>query len=149
MSLVENLVSQISTNGLGGVTKPQGFDLNDDTFEQILKGINKGMNGTELNDQLNTIGRMGQPAGMVIEPFDGTSAVKPIGQENYVSQEPIEIKEVDTGRDYFSNLLKQAPQEHKILMNVAQKYASNIYNNIGKTLVEDLMDFAKDIKSAV
>ena len=34
-------------------------------------------------------------------------------------------------------------------MKVATKYASNAYNTFGKNFVEDLVDFAKDIKSAI
>ena len=144
MSLVENLVNQITTKGLGGVTKPQGFDLNDSTFENLLqKAIG---NGTELNDKLKILGDMGQPSGMIIEPFENSMTVKPIGQENYISAEPIQIKDVDLGNNYFLNLLKDAPQEHKSLMNVAKRYAASAYNTFGKNLVEDLTDFAKDIK---
>jgi hypothetical protein len=145
MSLVENLVNQISTNGLGGVTKPQGFDLNDPTFDNLLQ---KAMgNNAELNDKLQILGNLGQPAGIIIEPFDGTSAIKPIGQENYVNTEPIQIKDVDLGNNYFSGLLKDSPLEHKSLMNVAKKHASTAYNVFGKTLVENLTDFANDVKS--
>ena len=143
MSLVENLVNQISTNGLGGVTKPQGFDLNDDTFAKLLQ--DKMINETVLNDKLQALGTMGQPSGMIIEPLDGTAAIQPIGNENNIQSEPLEIKDVDTGTNYFSNLLKEAPQEHKILMNVAKKYASSAYNTFGRNLVEDIADFAKDL----
>ena len=41
MSLVENLINQISTQGLGGITKPFGFDMNDDTFANLLDDLNK------------------------------------------------------------------------------------------------------------
>ena len=37
MSLVENLINQITTQGLGGITKPLGFDMNDDTFANLLE----------------------------------------------------------------------------------------------------------------
>ena len=37
MSLVENLINQISTQGLGGISKPLSFDLNDDTFANLLE----------------------------------------------------------------------------------------------------------------
>ena len=39
MSIVENLVNQISTKGLGGITKPFGFDMEDDTFAKLLEGL--------------------------------------------------------------------------------------------------------------
>ena len=147
MSLVENSVNQISTKGLGGITQPQGFDLNDPTFDNLLQ---KAMeNNTELNDKLQILGNLGQPSGMVIEPYDGISAIKPIGQEHYINTEPVQIKDVDLGNNYFSTLLKDAPQEHKSLMNVAKKYATNAYYTFGRTLVENLTDFAKDITSNV
>lgn len=148
MSLVENLVNQISTNGLGGVTKPQGFDLNDLTFDNMLqKAMNIGDAG--LNDNMRILGSLGQPSGMIIEPFDKTSPIQPVGNENQVNTESIQIKDVDMGNDYFSNLLKEAPQEHKSVMTVAQKLATSAYNIFGKTLVEDLTDFANDVKSMI
>ena len=145
MSLVENLVNQISTNGLGGITKPQGFDLSDDTFEKMLQ--DKMISETGINDKLQALGTMGQPSGMIIEPLDGTSAIQPVSGENIIDSEPVQIRDVDTGVNYFSNLLKEAPQEHKILMNVAKKYASSAYNNFGRSFVENLTDFAKDVIS--
>lgn len=147
MSMVEQLLNQISTNGLGGITKPQGFDLNDSTFENLLQKALE--NHTELNDKLQILGDLGQPSGMIIEPYDKTAPIQPIGQENYTVSEPIQIKDVDLGNNYFSTLLKDAPQEHKSLMNIAKKYASVAYNTFGKTLVEDLTDFAKDVKSMI
>ena len=147
MSLVENILSQISTHGLGGVTKPQGFDMNDDTFEKILQSI--GKEGAALNDKLQALGNLGQPSGMIIEPLDDNLSVKPIGQENQniIDIKPVQIKDVDMGDNYFSNLLKDAPKEHKSIMNVAQKHAANAYNIFGKNLVENLTDFAKDVTS--
>ncbi len=146
MSLVENIISQISTKNLGGITKPQGFDMNDDAFEKILKGMGENANNV-LNEKLQTLGNLGQPSGMIIEPFDKTanasSPIKPVEE----STEPFQIKDVDLGNNYFSNLLKNAPKEHKSILNVAQKYASNAYNIFGKNLVEDLADFAKDVTS--
>ena len=70
MSLVENLINQITTQGLGGITKPQGFDLEDDTFSKLLE---KGLNAYNNEIQpTNTIGHMGAPAGLLIEPLEGT-----------------------------------------------------------------------------
>ena len=147
MSLVENLVNQISTNGLGGVTKPQGFDLNDQTFENLLQKAIE--NQSVVNDKLQILGNFGQPSGMIIEPFDKTAAIEPIGQENAVYDEPVQIKEVDLGNDYFSELLKKSPKEHLDVMNVAKKYAATAYNTFGKPLIENLNDFAKDVTSMI
>lgn len=147
MSLVENLVNQISTKGLGGITKPQGFDLNDSTFENLLqKAI---ANQSEINNTLQILGNFGQPSGMIIEPFDKTAAVEPIGQENTIPNEPVQIKEVDLGNDYFAELLKKSPKEHMDIMNVAKKYAATAYNTFGKPLIENLGDLAKDVTSMI
>lgn len=147
MSLVENLVNQISTKGLGGITKPQGFDLNDSTFENLLqKAIT---NQSEISNTLQILGNFGQPSGMIIEPFDKTAAVEPIGQENTISNEPVQIKEVDLGNDYFAELLKKSPKEHMDIMNVAKKYAATAYNTFGKPLIENLGDLAKDVTSMI
>ena len=147
MSLVENLVNQISTNGLGGITKPQGFDLNDPTFENLLqKAI---ANQSEINDKLQILGNFGQPSGLIIEPYDKTDAIQPIGNSNKVAEEPVQIKDVDLGNDYFAGLLKHFPQEHTDIMNVAKKYAATAYNTFGKPLVENLSDLAKDVTSMI
>ena len=71
MSLVENLINQISTQGLNGITSPLGgVDLNDDTFSKLL---DKQLNSLQdTNPQSNFIGNFGIPAGLVIEPIDGT-----------------------------------------------------------------------------
>ncbi|MCQ2744277.1 MAG: hypothetical protein MJ230_05730 [bacterium] len=148
MSLVENLVNQISTKGLGGVTAPQGFDLNDDTFAKLLQQASD-INTVEPNKNLQALGNIGQPSGFIIEPFDEVSKVQPIGQDvqNIIDTEPLKIQDVDIGSNYFSGLLKNSPNEHKSLMNVAQKHATNLYNVFGKNLIEDLADLAKDATS--
>ena len=120
--------------------------MNDPTFDNLLQ---KAMeSNTELNEKLQILGNLGQPSGMIIEPFDAIDSIQPIGKNN-INTEPVQIKDVDLGNDYFSNLLKDAPQEHKSLMNIAKKYASTAYNTFGKTLVENITDFAKDVKSMV
>ena len=73
MSLVENLINQISTKGLGGITNPQSFDMEDDTFSRLLE---KGMNAYSTEMQpANSIGQMGAPAGFIIEAFDGVNGI--------------------------------------------------------------------------
>ena len=113
MSIVENLVNQISTKGLGGITKPFGFDLEDDTFAKLLE---KQMNSTQELNSNNFVGSMGAPAGLVIEPLEGTDFAETaqdqmeiigenkLSRDEYINQ-PIEFKDIDMG-DYFSNLLK-------------------------------------------
>lgn len=147
MSLVESLINQISTNELGGITKPQGFDMNDNMFENLLQ---KALaSNTEGNDKLNFLGEIGQPAGIIIEPFEQNSNIQPIENKTPIQTEPFEMKDIDTGIDYFANLLKDAPQEHKSILNVARKNAYSAYNTFGKTFVDNLLDFTKDLKSAI
>ena len=144
MSLVENLVNQIATNGLGGITKPQGFDLNDDTFEKLLQKA--GINSEVLqNNAVNT--DFGAPAGMIIEPFNGTEPVKAI--DNKELNEQIQIKDVDFGKDYFASVLKDSPEKHAGIYDVAKKHAALAYNVFSKGFVEDVVDFAGDIAAMV
>ena len=73
MSLVENLINQISTQGLGGITKPFGFDMNDDTFANLLE---KQMKATNEITTTNSVGQMGAPAGLIIEPLDASDGIE-------------------------------------------------------------------------
>ena len=66
MSLVENIINQITTDG--GITKPQGFDLGDDTFAKLLE---KASGANRVGMQDNLMGEMGIPAGLQIEPLEG------------------------------------------------------------------------------
>ena len=57
MSLVENLINQISTSGLNGITSPLGnFDLSDDTFSKLL---DKQLNSVQENTPSNFVGNFG------------------------------------------------------------------------------------------
>ena len=139
MSLVENLVNQITSDKTGGIVKPQGFDMNDTTFAKLLeKNLVQGNPEVQAGNQ---IAGMGAPAGFIIEPYGETAPVQPVSEDN--SQ--IQIKDVDLGTDYFSNLLKTEPKAHKDLMNFAKKQASNVYQLFGKNLVTDLAELAGDI----
>ena len=131
MSLVENLINQITTQGLGGITKPQGFDLEDDTFSKLLE---KGLSA--YNDEIqptNTIGHMGAPAGLLIEPLEGTEFAETVqdqmeivGDNRFerqpISTDPIEIKDLDMS-DFFSNLIKTSINENTDFMNFANSFA--------------------------
>ena len=152
MSIVENLVNQISTKGLGGITKPFGFDLEDDTFAKLLE---KQMNSTQELNSNNFVGSMGAPAGLVIEPLDGVDfsetvqdQMEVIGEnklsrDEYINQ-PIEFKDIDMG-DYFSNLLKTDSGKNSDFMNFAKKNATNAYNVFTKNLVMNASEFVEDI----
>ena len=154
MSLVENLINQISTQGMGAITKPTGFDMDDDTFAKLL---DKQLNSNQLSSSNNFIGEMGAPAGLVIEPMneiefsetvqDQMEAIgeNKLSREEYINQ-PIEFKDIDLG-DHFSNLLKTGTDANSDFMNFARKQATNAYNVFGKGYVFDMQDFVQDITS--
>lgn len=154
MSLVENLVNQISTQSLGGITKPSEMGLDDDTFAKLLE---KQLNSTQENSTSNLIGNFGAPAGLLIEPLEGTDfaetvqdQIESIGdsklsKEEYINQ-PIEFKDIDMG-DYFSNLLKSNTDNNSDFMNFAKKHATNAYNVFSKNFVENMSEFVEDIAS--
>jgi hypothetical protein len=152
MSIVENLVNQISTKGLGGITKPFGFDMEDDTFAKLLE---KQMNPTQELNSSNFVGSMGAPAGLVIEPLEGVNFSETVqdqmevvgenklSRDEYINQ-PIEFKDIDMG-DYFSNLLKTDSGKNSDFMNFAKKNATNAYNVFTKNLVMNASEFVEDI----
>ena len=154
MSLVENLVNQIATQGLGGITKPVGFDMEDDTFAKLLE---KQLNSNQQIAPTNSIGEMGMPAGLIIEPMEGIEFSETVqdqmeivgetklSREEYINQ-PIEFKELDMG-DYFSNLLKTDSSEAKNFMNFAKKQATNFYGIHSKNLIMDAKEFVEDVFS--
>ena len=133
MSLVENLINQISS--VNGVSKPQGFNLEDDTFAKLLAKASE-VNGGE---QQNLIGQLGMPAGFQIEPINGAEITE-TAQIN--STEPVEIKDLDM-KDFFSNLLNDNTE----VMNFAKKNAANAYKTFGKSFVNDLQEFVQDVAS--
>ena len=155
MSLVENLINQISTNGLNGITSPLGnIDLNDDTFAKLL---DKQLHSINNEAPSNFVGTMGAPAGLVIEPIDGVNfaeiaqdQMEAIGEnkfsrDEYINQ-PIEFKDIDMG-DYFSNLLKSNVDSGSDFLNFAKKQATNAYNVFSKGYVFDMQDFVQDLTS--
>ena len=157
MSLVENLINQITTQGLGGITKPQGFDLEDDTFSKLLE---KGLSAYNNEIQpTNTIGHMGAPAGLLIEPLEGTEFAETVqdqmeivGDNRFerqpISTDPIEIKDLDMS-DFFSNLIKTSINENTDFMNFAKRQASNAYDVFRRTYITDVQEFVEDIASTL
>lgn len=158
MSLVESLVNKIATQGLGGITKPLNFDMDDDTFAKLLE---KQLNSNSTSQTNGMLGNFGAPAGLMIEPLEGTDyaealqdQIDAIGENNlsrdeYINQ-PIEFKDIDMG-DYFSNLLKVSSEtnQNSDFLNFAKKQASNAYNAFSKHFVEDMSDFINDIATAL
>ena len=152
MSLVENLINQISTKGLGSITSPQGFDLEDDTFSKLL---DKSMaNSQQLPNVSNFVGEMGMPAGLIIEPLDGSDFANTVqdqmeilGQKlpnEPISTEPFEMKDISIG-DYFSSLLKTETNENSDFMNFAKKQATNFYGLQSRNLILDTKEFIQDV----
>ena len=156
MSLVENLINQISTGGLGGITKPQNFDLNDDTFSKLL---DSQMNNSSETVSFNTLGNMGAPAGLFIEPLKGAEfsetvqdqmeivGENKISKEDYINQ-PIEFKDISVD-DYFSTLLKSGQNNNSDFMNFAKRSATNAYNVFSKNFVGDMQDFVEDLSASL
>ena len=158
MSLVENLINQVSTQGLGGITKPLGFDMNDDTFANLLE---KQMNTTNEITTTNSVGQMGAPAGLIIEPLNAADGIEHAEKvqdqmealgENLFKEtgvnSTIEIKDMNFG-DYFSNLLKTPSDNNSQFMNFAKKQASNAYDVFSRGYVFDMQDFVKDVTSMI
>ncbi len=146
MSLVENIINQISVGG--GITKPQGFDLSDDTFAKLLEKASAKSN--DINS--NFVGEMGIPAGLQIEPFDGVGhaeaaqdQLEAVGETKQIGEvsEPIEIKEINVG-DYFSSLLK-TNTENNDLMDFAKKQVASFYAQQSKPIVLDSTEFVSDL----
>ena len=152
MSLVENIINQITT--AGGITKPQGFDLGDDTFAKVLEKAS-GANTVGMQD--NLMGEMGSPAGLQIEPLEGVEhaeaaqdQIEAVGETKLVNEvtEPIEIKDMNVG-DYFSSLLKSDADNNSGLMDFAKKHATNAYDIFGRSYVTDVKELADDIASMI
>ena len=151
MSMIENLVNQISTKELGGITKPSGFNMDDDTFAKLLE---KQMNSTEESSPINNLGSFGAPAGLLIEPLEGVDFSETvqdqmeilgekISREEYLSQ-PVEFKDIDMG-DYFSTLLKSNSGQNADFMSFARKNAANAYDSFKRTYIADMQDFVEDL----
>ena len=158
MSLVENIISQVSTKGLNGIAQPFGIDMQDDTFSKLLE---KQLNSTSSSASVNLVGNMGVPAGLIIEPMNGVEfsetaqeQLEVLGESRLISElsenNPIEIKDMDFG-DYFSNLLKSSADNNTSsdFMNFARKNATNAYNVFSKNFIDDMQDFVEDITSSL
>ncbi len=136
MSMLENIVGQIASTATGGLTKPQGFDLNDDTFAKLL------MKASEIQpteEQNNMFSNLGAPAGFEIEPLDAVQQAQNIE----FNPDDIEIKDLKISENYFSNLLN----DNSNAMNLAKRHAANAYNLFGKGFVDTLGEFVGDAAS--
>lgn len=156
MSLVENLLNQISTKELGGISKPIGFDMNDNTFAKLLE---KELNTKIEEPKSNILNNLGIPAGFVVEPMEGVDfsgmvqdQLEALGETKITNEaisEPFEIKELDMG-DFFSNMLKTSDNNsNNEFMNFAKKKATNSYQMFGKSFVSDLAEFVDDVASSI
>ncbi len=134
--MLENIVGQIASTATGGLTKPQGFDLNDDTFAKLL------MKASEIQpteEQNNMFSNLGAPAGFEIEPLDAVQQAQNIE----FNPDDIEIKDLKISENYFSNLLN----DNSNAMNLAKRHAANAYNLFGKGFVDTLGEFVGDAAS--
>ena len=139
MSLVENLINQISTNELGGITKPQGFDMNDNTFENLLQ---RSLNNLE-SEPLNQIGTLGAPSGLFIEPYDKIEETKEVQP---INTEEIQIKEINMD-DFFTGIIKSQDTDNQGIFDLAKKHAANAYNSFAGKYVANLREFIGDTMS--
>lgn len=138
MSMLENIVSQISSAASGAVSKPQSFDLSDDTFAKLLM---KASEISPAEEQSNMYSNLGAPAGFEIEPLDAPEQTQNIE----FNPEDVEIKDLKVSENYFSNLLN----DNTSAMNLAKKHAANAYNVFGKGFVDTLGDFVGDVASMI
>jgi hypothetical protein len=135
--MVENFISQISGVNLGGITNPQGINLDDDTFSKLLE---KSMQSSDSNGTSSVLlGQLGMPAGFEIQELD-----LPQNLVNDVnSTQKVEIKDLDMGENYFSSLA----HDNINVMNLAKKQATNAYNMFSKGFVDSLNTLVEDVNS--
>ena len=155
MSLVENIINQISTQGVGGVSNLQGLDLNDDTFSKIL---DKKMETSNEVSAVNSLGQLGMPAGFVIEPANGVEfsdtakdQAEIIAENKLLGEsfaEPIQFKTIDMD-DYFTSLIKNSSEASPDFMNFARKQATTAYDVFKKSFVTDMKEFVQDLTSMI
>ena len=111
---------------------------------------------SQTNDTFS-LGSMGAPAGLFIEPINGVDFSNTVQDqlevvgENKLTNEissnaQIEIQDMDFG-DYFSNLLKTSSENNSNFMNFAKRQANNAYNVFSRAFVSDIQDFIDDIAS--
>lgn len=136
MSALGNIVSQISSAAIGGNIKPQGFDLNDDTFEKLLM---KASEVSPVNEIDNRFSNLGVPAGFQIELLGETNSTPAIE----FNPQDIEIKDLNVSENSFSGLMDRNPN----LINFAKIHAANAYNIFSKNFVDTLSEFVSDTAS--
>jgi hypothetical protein len=135
--MVENFISQISGVNLGGITNPQGINLDDDTFSKLLE---KSIQSSDSNGSSSVLlGQLGMPAGFEIQELD-----LPQNLVNDVnSTQKVEIKDLNMGENYFSSLA----HDNINVMNLAKKQATNAYNMFSKGFVDSLNTLVEDVNS--
>lgn len=161
MDLVSNYIGELSAAQFGH--KKEGvnsnFDLNDDTFANILeKQMNNSVNKIENN--MNQIGNLGTPAGIDIGDFDGIS---PVFETNKVQDRAGINATENSGFNFFNNLkdfttsdvitffpslfdskptLTQTQSNG--LFDFERKFAANSYGKYARNIVTDLQEFVTD-----
>ena len=164
MSLISNAISGIGNN-LGGIKSTPDFNLDDSTFADLLE---KQLLNKIDSQKNNTITGLGMPAGFQIENLDGTEFSETAQDQMEAIGEKINIEENNisnpfdmdhngdvTGHEaisFFSSLLNsdtKGDNARSELFDFAKKQAANFYNKYSKTVVNNLEDFATDIKSII
>ena len=164
MSLISNAISGIGNN-LGGIKATPDFNLDDSTFADLLK---KQLQNKIDSQENNTITGLGMPAGFQIENLDGTEFSETAQDQMEAIGEKINIEKNNisnpfdmnnngdvTGHEaisFFSSLLNndtKGDNAKSELFDFAKKQAAEFYNKYSKTVVNNLNEFATDIKSII
>ena len=164
MSLISNAISGIGNN-LGGIKATPDFNLDDSTFADLLE---KQLQNKIDSQENRSITGLGMPAGFQIENLDGTEFSETAQDQMEAIGEKINIEENNisnpfdmdnngdvTGHEaisFFSSLLNndtKGDNAKSELFDFAKKQAANFYNKYSKTVVNNLNEFATDIKSII
>ncbi len=164
MSLISNAISGIGNN-LGGIKATPDFNLDDSTFADLLE---KQLQNKIDSQENSTITGLGMPAGFQIENLDGSEFSETAQDQMEAIGEKINIEENNisnpfdmdnngdvTGHEaisFFSSLLNndtKGDNARSELFDFAKKQAAEFYNKYSKTVVNNLNEFATDIKSII
>ncbi|MBQ7126390.1 hypothetical protein IJO12_04820 [bacterium] len=148
MSIVDNIQNQILIKDLSNGTKPNGLGMNTDAFADFLEKAMATMN-VQNPDEPQAIS-LGIPSGLIIEPLEGTEPIQDIEYpEQIYNEEPFKIQDIEIGKDYFTDLLKNSSKEHSEFLHYAQKQASNAYSSFRTLPIDNMKDFIGDVMTMV
>ena len=151
MSLVSNFIGEISSFQFGG--KPSitpNFDLNDQTFSELLA---KQMSVKQEENLNNYMSLMGLPAGFDLQNLNSAesdnsiNSVQPSSKTSDInsSEECVTNSEMLT---FFTSLFDDKPgladTSDKGLFNFERKLAANSYGKYAKDVITDVAEFVED-----